>query len=287
MTTLAFGPGAPLALDSGVPTFAREYRRMVEALARTAPCEAKLDSVRYLPAARARAARVWRGRAVSEYESTSAFAELAVQVMEANAPVDTTATILRMASDELRHAELCFEVVRALGEAGAPAAPASFTRQARHPGCSAAERALRNVVYGCCLSETVNAARFVDALDQGGDPFVNEVNRRLLADEALHAKFGFLYLELWRPYLTEHAEARAALAGFLPRAFAAIERELAAPRPGFQEPTADEIALGVPTTESLRATFYTTVEQAIVPALDGFGLEASAAWRARAAAASD
>jgi hypothetical protein len=225
---------------------------------------------------------MWRGFAVSEYESTSVFAQLAVQTMEAAAPVDVTSTVLRMAQDELRHAELCLDVAHALAPRDPPpAAPATFTALSRHPGRPAEERALRNIIYGCCMSETVNAARFVQSLDTASDPFVRETVRRLLADEAQHAQFGFRYLELWRPWIDGHAEARGEIGRFLRRAFAVLEQDLAAPSPDFDAPDADEVALGVPTTASLRETFYVTVEQAIVPALDAFGLDATAAWRER------
>jgi hypothetical protein len=284
MTAFPFGAGAPLALASGVPAFAREYQRIVEALARCEPREATLEPGRYDGGAVARARRMWEGRALSEYQSSSVFSQLALQTMEANAPIDVTATVLRMAQDELRHADLCMQVVVALGQQAGPSPPATFAALPRDPGCSAEERALRSVIYGCCLSETVNAARFVDALDTVTDPLVRETTRRLLADESLHAQFGFLYLELWRPWLDARPAVREAMGGFLRRAFAVLERELAGAGPDFRAPTADEAALGVPTAESMRETFYSTIEQAIVPALDGFGLAASAAWRARALA---
>jgi hypothetical protein len=275
----------PLSLSSGVPAFAREHQRITAALARCEPRDAVLDAARYAPAAVTRAQRMWRGFAISEYESSSVFAQLAVQTMEAAAPVDVTATVLRMAQDELRHAELCLGVAAALDpREPPPPVPAAFTALSRHPGRPAEERALRNVVYGCCLSETVNAARFVQTLDAASDPFVRETVRRLLADEAQHAHFGFLYLELFRPWIERHAEAREAVGRFLRRAFGVLEQNLAAPPADFHAPDADEIALGLPTAEGLRATFYDTVEQAIVPALDAFGLDATAAWRERSAA---
>jgi hypothetical protein len=282
MSGARIGGGAALSFASGVPAFAREHQRIMAALARCEPRDVVLDASRYTPAAVARAQRMWRGFAISEYESTSVFAQLAVQTMEAAAPVDVTSTVLRMAQDELRHAELCLDVAVALDPHDPPpAVPATFAALSRHPGRPAEERALRNVIYGCCMSETVNAARFVQSLDTATDPFVRETVRRLLADEAQHAQFGFLYLELWRAWLDQHADARAEISQFLRRAFAVLEQNLAAPSADFAAPDSDEIALGVPTADSLHATFYVTVEEAIVPALDAYGLDATAAWRER------
>ena len=48
------------------------------------------------------------------------------------------------------------------------------------------ERALRNVVYGSCLSEMVNSARFVDALEEITEPVTRDATRRLLALRRAH-----------------------------------------------------------------------------------------------------
>ena len=284
MTTARVGAGAPFAVTSGAPEFEREFARVSAALARCEPREAVFDARAYAPAAVERVRGQWRFRVLSEYQSTTVFAQMSVQTMEANAPVDVSATVLRMAQDELRHAELCAGVVTALGDTAPLAPPAAFAPLPRHAGCSPEERALRNVIYGCCLSETVNAARFVDALDTVADPFIREATRRLLADEVLHAQFGFQYLELWRDWLAGHPDQVAGLRRFLRFAFAVLERELSGANAQFKAPSPDEAALGIPALASLPATFYQTIEHAIVPALDGFGLEATAAWASRALA---
>ena len=66
---------------------------------------------------------------------------------------------LRMGQDELRHAEVCGQVVQALGgEARCTDVP--FVQpQAAHARCGPEERALRNMIYGCAMTESVNAAR--------------------------------------------------------------------------------------------------------------------------------
>lgn len=278
---LGLGSEAALALTSGTPGFTGQFDRIMAALSRCEPLQVTFEAKAYQQPAVVRAAAMWRARVRSEYESTTVFSQLALQTMEANAPADVTGVVLRMAQDELRHAQLCAEVVAALGDAQPVEAPRAFEPLARHPTRSAEERALRNIIYGCCLSETVNAARFVDALETISDPFVRETTRRLLADEVLHAQFGFMYLELWRDWLAQHPDCVTGLRRFLPRAFAICERELSGKDARFRTPTADEVSLGIPTPESLPTTFYQTVELAILPALDGFGLDATAAWRAR------
>jgi hypothetical protein len=138
-------------------------------------------------------------------------------------------------------------------------------------------------VYGSCLSEVVNAARFVDALEVMSDPFVREATRRLLADEVLHGQFGFYLLEVYRPWLESHPDARVRLARYLRHAFAVFERAHAsAPLPPRDRgPTADELAVGIPDPWRMRDVFYQTVEHAIVPGLERFGIAAGNAWRRR------
>ena len=275
------GAGGTISVESGAPTFAREYRRICEALARATPADVAFDARAYDPAAVARVRRIWRGRVASEYESTSVFSQISVETMEANAPIDVTATVLRMAQDELRHAQLCLDVVAALGGDEPVSAPLQLKSLPRHGGAGAEERALRNIIYGCCLSETVNAARFVDSLDVIADPYIRDATRRLLADEALHAQFGFVYLELWRGWLDKQPEIRERLVRFLRLGFAVLERDLAGANVRYHPPSADEAALGITAQERLPETFRRTVEEAIVPGLAGFGIDAEQAWRAR------
>jgi hypothetical protein len=48
--------------------------------------------------------------------------------------------------------------------------------------------------------------------------------------------------------------------------------------------TSDEIALGVTDPARLPDTFYQTIEGAVLPGLERFGIEATVAWRERAKA---
>jgi hypothetical protein len=201
--------------------------------------------------------------------------------MEAGATVDTVGVVLRMAQDEVRHAEACAEVVAALGGEVRVDAQGSIAQVAQHRGASPAERAMRNVIYGCCLTETINSARLVDWLDTTGDPFVRDVLRRLLSDEAHHGQFGYHYLEAWRPWLEEHAEARASITRYLTYAFAVLEKELSGKGTMPRELDEDERALGVPDPKRLPEVFYATLQGAIVPALERFGFEAGQAWAKR------
>jgi hypothetical protein len=261
----------------------KEYRSIADAMMRCTRSVQSFDASAYDPAATEAALQVWIVRMDAEYRSTSVFSALVAQLMEAGASLDAVAVVLRMAQDEIRHAELCGQVVVALGGDPRIEPPREIAPLARHPGCTPEERALRNVIYGCCLSEIVNTARLVDSLDTTSDPYLRDVTRQLLSDEVLHGQFGFHYLEAWRPWLERHPEVRGSLGRYLRHAFTVLERQLSGVGGKPKSLSDDARALGVPDPARLPDTFYPTLAHAVVPGLERFGIAAEEAWRTREA----
>jgi hypothetical protein len=177
----------------------------------------------------------------------------------------------------MRHATVCADVARRLGGEPPPPAPPVIPRGTQ----PIEEQLLQHVIYGNCLTETVNAARLVDAAEQASDPFMHAALLELLTDEIRHAKFGFVLLAEWTAWLASHPETVQALDRFLPGAFAALERTLSgvgASREGFGT---EDLALGSPDPGRLAEIFYRTVEEAIIPGLQRAGLAALTAWQER------
>jgi hypothetical protein len=262
---------------------AREYLATQRALRRTEARDVRFEPGRHEPALVDRARAWWLGMMRAEYESASVFVDLAMHVRELDDPVDVQGVVLRMAQDELRHADVCARVVEAMGgQARTPATPPR--RAARHPDCSPEESTLRNVIYGCCLTELVNVARFVQRIEGAADPFVRDALRQLLADERLHAQFGFHYLEWRRDWLRERPEVRRSLARYLRFAFAVLEREMGLVPAGARPATPAERALGLPDLADVPETFQQTIVNASIPALEALGIDAEVAWRDRSAA---
>ena len=267
---------------SGTP-IEDEYKQALAALVRCASQPARFDASVYDPAAVAEARAMWQSRMRAEHESVPALTALAGQLVEAGATLDVQGVVLRMALDELRHTEICGEAVRALGGEAAFEI-AEPPRLAVWPGVGPEERALRNVIFGNTLVETVNTANLVDILDTMTDPYLRERTRLLLADEVQHASFGFDYLAAWGPWLADHADVRRSLDRWLPRAFVELDRARSG---GMQSKTLtqDQIALGLPDPLRLTTVMCETVEGAILPALESYGLDATTAWRERASEA--
>ena len=150
-----------------------------------------------------------------------------------------------------------------------------FLSSAPHEGCSVEDRLIRSVVFGCCVTETANCARFVDALDPMTNPFLRDVTRQLLFDEATHAQFGFYFLEARRPYLDANPEVRKSVARCLAFAFAVLDDEYRVPSP----PLDDEgRSLGLPHGPHTHEIFRVTMEAAVIPGLERFGISAGEAW---------
>jgi len=264
---------------SGTP-IADEHRKVEAALRQADPIVERFDVALYSAGVVA-AARTWWGDMMrTEYESATVFIDLCTQLREIAAPLDVQAVTLRMAQDELRHAAVCANVIRQMG--GEPRiALAPARRSTPHSDCTREESALRQVIYGCCLGETVNAARLVKRMSETGDPFVRDSFRLLLADERLHAQFGFWYLESRRGWLDARPEVKLSLGRYLRYAFAALEQQMGGVPVGARPPSDEECAIGLPDLTDLSATFQETMLNAVVPGLERFGIAAREAWAAR------
>ncbi len=256
-----------------------EYRAAALALRRVDPSAPAFERGAYDPRSVTRARALWSDRMIDEYTSTTVFAQLAAQLVEAGATLDTTAVALRMGHDEAVHAEVCGRVVEAMGGvAWRDRRPVTLI--ARHAGCSPEERALRNVIFTTCLSEMNSVAYFVAALDVMEDPFLRGVTRQLLSDEVLHGSFGFAYLEAWAPYLDAHPEVRDSIARYLGYAFAVLEATFTRGNEAL-ELSADDLRLGVVHPALASEGFRRTMAEAAVPGLERFGIAAEAAWKRR------
>jgi hypothetical protein len=112
------------------------------------------------------------------------------------------------------------------------------------------------------------------------DPFLRDATRSLLADEVLHARFGFYYLSGVGDWLKAHAEVRTSIATYLRLVFATCEREFLTdeqpPREG-----ADDAALGLVPPGVAREVFVSTMQKAVAPALDSFGLDGAGSFAHR------
>lgn len=259
-----------------------EYRALTAALGHGSPDFEAFDRAAHDPAALVEARRFWRARFEAEHRSVAVFLLLGAQLLEANATIDAKAVMLRFAQDELRHTELCGLLLRALGEEPDVPVDVAVRPLATHAGCGLLERALRNTIYACCMSEMIALGRLVDVLETTTDPIAAAVTRSIVADEVMHGRFGFLFLEARRSELARDDDLRASLTEYCRHAFAVLEDELVGRLAGAEKPSAGAAALGVIDPERAREVFYGTIAAAVVPGLAQHGIDAEWAWATRA-----
>lgn len=241
---------------------------------------ASFDAAAHLPADLEAARRFWQRRMTAEHRSVQVFLHLAAQLIEIGATLDVTTVMVRLAQDELRHTEICGQLVVALG--GDPSIEVAEIRPlARHPGCTPLERVVRNVIYATCMSEMVATARQVDALEHTSDETARAVTRSILADEVLHGTYGFHFLDAQRSAIDAEPALRASLATYCRHAFAVLEREMDSPLRGRPRPTGGAMALGVIDPVRAIEVFHGTITHAIIPGLERHGIAAGEAWRTR------
>lgn len=273
---------ATLVAEPGRTPIADVYRGIVAVSTDALPDGLAFDPRAYDPVSVREARARWKKRMVDEYGSTTVYSSLVAQLVEANASLDASTVVLKMAQDELRHAEACGRVVVAMGGSCRAQRETTVRPIAAHRASSPEERALRNVLV-TSVSEMHSVAFFVASLDRTTDPYLRAVTRSLLGDEVLHGRFGFFYLEGCAEWLASRPDVRASIARYLRHVFAVCEREFVR-EPRERALGADADALGLVSSELSREIFTETMEKAVAPGMERFGIEALAAWRTRALA---
>jgi hypothetical protein len=277
-----------LRLDVGSSPLRTEHQRLLEkALKRgepapEIPAQARLEGG-YSPHAIAIARESWRARALHEHQSACVFSRLLPQLIEAEASVEYKTVVLRASMDEIHHATLCLQLVRYLG--GTPEIEGDLESEPlpEHKGRTPRERALRNVIFASCLSETISASLLAEERELATEPRVRRVVEQLSADEILHAKLGWSLLGEWLPALTD--DERAGLDRYLPLALGTIEQKMLAampmPPPLPAELLAELSAIGVVNAHDAREILYAVVEDVIVPRFEELGLPGRSSWADR------
>ena len=277
-----------LRVGVGGSPIASEHRRLLRSALRRGELEpeiaedARLEG-RYSEAAIAIARRAWLERMVHEHQSSAVFSRLVPQLIEAEVAIEWKTVALRMSMDELRHAGLCGDVVRLLGGEASAETELATEPLPEHPGCTPRERAVRNVLFACCLSETIATTLLAEERELTREPAIRRVEEQLAADEILHGRYGWAFLQERVPELD--AGERAGLERYLPIALGTIEAKMhhAMPiGPALDPELARELEeLGVTPSDRARELLAIVLEDVVVPAFEELGLPARAAWAAR------
>lgn len=226
---------------------------------------------------------LWGRRMIEEHHSSAVWARLLPQLIAAGAPMDFKMAALKASLDELHHATLCGEVLRALGAEPAVETTLETRPLPEHRDCGPRERLLRNVLFVGCMAETLAVALTSEERQLATPPLLCAVLDQIHADETNHGRYGWLFLAHQLPQLD--AAGRERVAAYVPVALAHLERDLFEKTPAQPPPDealqAELAALGVSENNAARTLFTQTVEQVIVPQLEAYGLPAADAWQRR------
>jgi hypothetical protein len=165
---------------------------VVEGEAWTLPREHDLAGI--AAGARHSLAAAWRENGRTEHASVAAFARLTLDLMDLGAPPELLAAAQRDALDEVRHAELCFGLARALdgrAEGPGPFPAAGGAKGALGPRTARlAALAVSSLVDGA-LHEGVSARVIARLARRCEIPSVAALLRTIARDEGRHAAHGW------------------------------------------------------------------------------------------------
>jgi len=147
---------------------------------------------------RAPLAQRWRENGRTEHASVAAFARLTLDLVALGAPADLIEAANRDSMDEIRHADLCFSIARALDgrcESPGPFPAAQHAGGLPGPGSLAlATLAVSSLVDGA-LHEGLSARVIARLARRCEEPRIRDALLELAADEGRHSAHGWDVVE--------------------------------------------------------------------------------------------
>lgn len=230
------------------------------------------------------AATGWQRLLETEYESVVIAGWMTAALARLGAPLDITGAFGRVVEDEIRHVDLCAQMVERLG------APPSLPRDAPPPFPiaiaatlpSAASEAEFETVSGMvsffCVFEHLSALVFHQSIEAAKVEVAHWALSEIFRDEAFHGAFGFETARHYIPRFSGEQRRRlgervaADVKRFEQRLGGPLDVEAAARPP---DALAQALArLGLLSPPDLLRTFYAGVRTQLVPRLRDVGIEA-------------
>lgn len=218
----------------------------------------------------------WTRRIESEYRSSAVTQQLVLWLTQLGFPRELLDDGLRIATDELDHAELSAEVCRAAGST----APPIINRQQLGIERSAADSlevaTLRACVQYFCLGETVAVPLFKELRAECVEPTSKKALDRILQDEVRHRRFGWDLLAYFLEVMPDAAEK---VLTFLPALLRQIRRSYSGDPEQLTIGTAER-AWGLMPRALYSAILIETAEREYLPRFSELDIDAGPAWAA-------
>lgn len=220
----------------------------------------------------------WLRRVEAEYRSAARTQHLTLWLIQIGASPDLVRAGLRIAGDEIAHAELSHRVFLAAEGQGGPSLARESLELVRHPSDPLEHDVARVVVEIFCLGETVAVPLFKE-LRQGCTVTVaRQALDRVLKDEVRHRDFGWTTLE----WLMEHPlepQLRPLIERELPTWFARLRAAYAPVTTGNERDMPEsERAWGLMPLALYRSSVDKALTRDWIPRFARLGFDARAAW---------
>ena len=210
---------------------------------------------------------VWAGRVRVEHASAATTAHVLHLLILAGAPDPLLATAQRIVRDELDHAALSYETWLAYGGSGEPVDAPPVVPPPVAEVADILPVLLAGVLRSFCFGETL-AVPFFSAMHRTAVGPAQQTLSRIVADEAVHARFGWEALD-WLRSIGGAAMERG-IADLVPGVIADLEGQYAANPSG--QITEAEAAAGLLSGRDFHDLFRRTVERTILPRLRDRGV---------------
>ena len=219
----------------------------------------------------------WLRRVEAEYRSAAITQHLGLWLLQIGASPDLVKLCMRVASDEVAHADLSFRCYTAAEGHALPHIPRETLELVRTADPLEYD-VTRVVVDVFCLGETVAVPLFKNLREDCSVPAARRVLDRVLRDEVRHRDFGWVALE----WLLEHPLApqfRRLIAIELPRFFGRMRATYAPPAAaGLRSVSAADRAWGLMAPARYAEVLSRTVDRDWVPRFAKLGIDARVAW---------
>lgn len=236
------------------------------------------------PVASPRVRQEWQNRIAAEYGSAAITQHFVLWLIQVGASPDLIDDGLAIVADELAHAQLSAEVYAAAGGTAPPAIDRRNLELPRRVDRTLEDDLLTAALRVFCLNETVAVPLFAHLRQGCTVDAARAALDRVLLDEVRHRDFGWDLLD-WLIASGLVADLPTQVATWLPAMLADLDRNYGEASPTFAAGAAlepGERAWGLAPTTEYAELLSRTVERDFVPRFAARGIDAAAAWSARA-----
>lgn len=235
----------------------------------------------YGPALLHGALRGWQRLLETEYESVVIAGWMTAALARLGAPLDIVGAFGRVVEDEIRHVDLCAQMVEKLG--GRPTLPRKppppFPVDLTSP--EAEYETVAGMVSFFCVFEHLSGLVFQQSIQAAQEPLARWALSEIFRDEAFHGAFGFETAKIYVPRWSEAQRLRLGervlqdIRRFERRLRGDLSDDPAAPVAPLPDATPELLALealGLLSPPSLLRVFHVGVTAQLIPRLSDLGV---------------